>query len=213
MNTRELDRVAAPQALEARSALRPPLPVAPAAEPLQALLRQAQQLWPDWRNPARFHERKSSLIADIKSMLDSVAPANARQVAPVLPASSCIATVSRRTAAPTPWPPTQSLTLALSAQRYDHLIALITAPTRRRRTGFQTRFRNWLLAVDEADRAITLSGIDVAWIRKQCINRKRGGWQASIHKIFGDAHPAFANLPARPRSRRSQQRKWRRKET
>jgi hypothetical protein len=163
--------------------------------------------------PGALPREKEQLDPDIRSMLNSVAPTNARPAAPVLPSSSCIATVSARTAAPTPWPPTQSLTLALSVQRYDHLIALITAPTRRRRTGFQTRFRNWLLAVDEADRAITLSGIDVAGIRKQCINRKRGGWQASIQKIFGDAHPVFANLPARPRSRRSQQRKWQRKET
>jgi hypothetical protein len=189
-------------------------------DPLHDLLRLAKGLHPNWTDPQRFHETKSELLGAIKSLLatggavvPAVRPPKTAPVPPVPPPSRIGAVSPAPAPTPTPlpsWPSAQPLTLTLSTERYDHLIALLTAPTRRRRTGFQTRFRRWMLTIDESTRSVTLSGGDVRWVQRMIVARKAGGWQAAIARIFSDLHPVFTGLPTRPRPRRSQQRRWRR---
>jgi hypothetical protein len=101
----------------------------------------------------------------------------------------------------------QPLVIRLPPDRLERLIGLLTAPNPRRRTGYQSKLARWLAALDVADRTLSLTGADAFWLRKQLINRRNGGWQHGLHKVFRDLHPHFANLPHRPWPKRQRKRK------
>jgi hypothetical protein len=174
--------------------------------PLEDLLRQARNLHPHWRDPERFFLARSDLIDGIRHLIaasgTAVPPARPAAPAPVPgPLPMPLPRIPPVSAAP--------LVLKLSPDRFERLLAQVTMPNPRRRTGYQSRFRRWLTAIDEAEHSIELTGNDVLWLRAQLINRRGGGFQHALHKTFAGTHVLFSNLPHRPwrkRTRRSRQR-------
>jgi hypothetical protein len=172
-------------------------------DPLRALLKQAQQLFPSWQDPRKFHEGKSSLIAGLRQLIDSGdgAPGRrrARTSAPPTPAPEPLPRRRQPVVAPASAPP---LVVTLPLDRFELLLSLATRPTHRSDPCFQTRFQRWADGIDVEARTVALSASDTLWVRKMMVDKNRGGFQHHLWKIFEGTHSRFANLPIRPAPKR-----------
>ena len=145
-------------------------------DPLRALLKQAQQLFPSWQDPRKFHEGKSSLIAGLRQLIDSGdgAPGRrrARTSAPPTPAPEPLPRRRQPVVAPASAPPSSASpvrTETCSASFAWHSISMRIS--RSQRSNYQkcvrivrlTRFRIWPLGTRMRYWRCSRTGLTISW--------------------------------------------------
>jgi hypothetical protein len=104
----------------------------------------------------------------------------------------------------------------LDDERFDLLSDWISRPTSATKNGdvggFQQRRIDWAERLNARDKTIRLTTHssherktldDIAWIARTIINRRGGGYQARVAKIFDGMHPSFTGPEPKPRKIRS----------
>jgi len=74
-------------------------------------------------------------------------------------------------------------TIKLTKAEFDELMSY--DPATRSRGGFQRKLIELQARTDRKNRTLTLYPSDIDWILKHGSQPKKGGWQASIRRIFG----------------------------